>query len=175
MTQIQPIVTLSLRDSVRQACRSLIKPVCVLTAKCSHATPFTTKGELRGCTVSTFRVLDGSQGLFCMNSDRLFTSIIGDELGINLLHTNQQEVCYRFSQTKYTSEEQFAGIDVRYIEGVPILDQFHTAAIGRVHKTFKTGTSILYLLELRHVLKGLEGNGMFLVDGSTTMTFYDIN
>jgi flavin reductase (DIM6/NTAB) family NADH-FMN oxidoreductase RutF len=174
MTATPSILTVSLRDSLRIVCRSLIKPVYVLTAKCNQPTPFTSKGELRGCTVSSLRILEGNQAMFSMNSDRIFTSILGSDVGINLLHHSQQDLCYRFSQTKCTAEEQFRGIDVKYVEGVPLLEQFHTAATGRIVRKLKTGTSILYMVELTEILKGMEGDIMFLADGSTSMRVSEI-
>lgn len=125
--------------------REFIGPVGILTTMVMHSKGELKKGDFRGCTISSFRIIGDGYCSFGLGKTRIMASALGDNFAFHFLHCGQEDLARTFARNSLTCKEQFEGVLVNQQGNSPVLLDFHSVIIGTVHEKFDIADGYFYI------------------------------
>ena len=138
-----------MEGSLRAVFREFCFPVGVLTTKVIKNEGVLTVGDLRGCTITSFRIVNDSICSFSLGKSRLMTSALGTDFAFHFLHQGQQRLASKFSVNNLSSVDQFANESFSSNGLFPEFHDFHSLITGKVMQRLEVGEAYFYIAEIK--------------------------
>ena len=136
---------------LRQIYREFNFPVGIMTTIVKKDSGCIKIGDYRGCTISSFRVLEDTHCTFNYNKTRIMASALDNTFAFHYLHTGQEDIARRFAINNMNCSDQFDGLDMKNRYGCPVLPDFHSLIIGSVQKKIDISDGYFYFAKIQYV------------------------
>ncbi|OMJ68764.1 hypothetical protein SteCoe_33684 [Stentor coeruleus] len=130
---------------LRQVYAEFRFPVGIMTTVVKKNNGMLIKGDLRGCTISSFRVLEDDKCFFSFNKTRIMASALDKDFAFHYLISEQMELAKKFSLNGMSCEDQFTDVKYEMRNGLPVLMDYHSLVIGTICETLDVGDCLVYI------------------------------
>ena len=135
---------------LKQLYREFCFPIGIMTTLVTKNSGLLKVGDYRGCTMSSFRLLDNDICSFGIGKNRIMASALENTFAFHYLHPAQELLAKKFALNKLNCAEQFSEQSLQKVKDYAIFTDFHSLVLGKIEKKLEIGDGYLYIAKITY-------------------------